>query len=345
MPNPFEDNAKTRDQLLDELNALRQQVSGSDIPALKRSLAVERVRAVVMAMRTSDDLLNVIGTMHQELRALGILSMVTAIYLLDSQTKRQINYRAIENPRKYGISWKPTITEFNEDIVVRKGVTEVYEQFWKNKEPSVFPYPINVERLTQNLKIWGFVGDIDSWGRSFEGVSFMVRIPFQQGVITIDLPNENPDCITIGLELSHALSLGFTRFLDLQKAEEAQSQLINELQKQLQTAHDLQMAQMPTDAPQIEGFELAGRCITANHVGGDFFQYFEQGGKLSVAIADVTGHAMDAAIPVVMFSGVLDSQMQLGANLADLFLRLNHSMYRNLDTRTFVCFTMGELDL
>ena len=61
-------------------------------------------------------------------------------------------------------------------------------------------------------------------------------------------------------------------------------------------------------------------------------------------MADVTGHAMDAAIPVVMFSGVLDSQMEFGVSVEDLFGRLNRSMYRNLDRRTFVCFVMGELD-
>ena len=53
---------------------------------------------------------------------------------------------------------------------------------------------------------------------------------------------------------------------------------------------------------------------------------------------------MDAAIPVVMFSGVLDSQMELGGGIQGLFYRLNNSMHRNLDNRTFVCFTMGELE-
>ena len=73
------------------------------------------------------------------------------------------------------------------------------------------------------------------------------------------------------------------------------------------TAHDLQMGLMPTKPPQIEGFDITGRCIPANHVGGDFFQYFQQDGKLSLCLADVTGHAMEAAVPVMMFSGVLNS--------------------------------------
>ena len=123
-----------------------------------------------------------------------------------------------------------------------------------------------------------------------------------------------------------------------------QARLVAEAEKELQTAHDLQMGLMPKQSPQIEGFDIAGRCISANHVGGDFFQYFDRDGKLAMAVADVTGHAMEAAIPVVMFSGILDSQIEIGGGLEDLFGRLNRSLYRNLDRQTFVCFTMAELD-
>ena len=125
----------------------------------------------------------------------------------------------------------------------------------------------------------------------------------------------------------------------------AQQRLIDQMEAQLQTAHDMQMRLMPTASPQIPGLDIAGRCIPANHVGGDFFQYFDRNGKLAVCLADVTGKAMEAAIPVVMFSGILDSQMELGGSIEDLLGRLNRSLYRNLDSRTFVCFALGEIDL
>ena len=118
-----------------------------------------------------------------------------------------------------------------------------------------------------------------------------------------------------------------------------------EMEKELQTAHDMQMGLMPQTNPSIEGFDIAGYCRPANHVGGDFFQYFHlPQGRLAVAIADVTGHAMEAAIPLVMFSGILENQMESGSPLEDLFRTLNHSLHRILDPRTFVCFAMGELD-
>ncbi len=123
----------------------------------------------------------------------------------------------------------------------------------------------------------------------------------------------------------------------------AQQQLNLELEEELQTAQSLQMGLMPTAPPQISGLDLAGRCLTANHVGGDIFQYFQRDGVLSVCLADVTGHAMEAAIPVVMFHGILQSQMESELPLEKLFERLNRSLHRTLDKRTFICFAMAEL--
>ena len=125
-----------------------------------------------------------------------------------------------------------------------------------------------------------------------------------------------------------------------------QGQLVREMEKELQSAHDMQMGLMPTEHPRIEGFDITGRCIPANHVGGDYFQYFERDNKLFLSLADVTGDAMEAAIPVVMFSGILENQMEGDKDLEELFGALNRSLRRIFaDSRTFICFAMGELGL
>ena len=116
-------------------------------------------------------------------------------------------------------------------------------------------------------------------------------------------------------------------------------------EEELQTARQLQMSLMPTATPDIEGLDVAGRCEMANHVGGEFFQYFEQDGKLAICLADVTGHAMEAAGMVMMFSGVLATEMRSGDSLERLFGNLNRTLHHMPDRRTFVCCCMGALDL
>jgi len=112
----------------------------------------------------------------------------------------------------------------------------------------------------------------------------------------------------------------------------------------MERASQLQMQLMPTESPKAAPLEICGRCFPANHVGGDFYQYYSKEGHVSVCLADVSGKAMDAAIPVVMFSGVLNSQMEDPRPLSDRFDRLNRSLYRSLDPRTFIFFEMAEFD-
>ena len=117
------------------------------------------------------------------------------------------------------------------------------------------------------------------------------------------------------------------------------------LEAELAAASSMQMKLMPHENPSLSGFSISGRCRPATHVGGDFFQYYPRpDGRLSVAMADVTGHGMEAAIPTVLFSGMLDNQMENAFPPEELFGRLNRSLVRNLERRTFVCFSVGELD-
>ena len=117
------------------------------------------------------------------------------------------------------------------------------------------------------------------------------------------------------------------------------------LEAELETASQMQMRLMPTDNPSVPGFDIAGRCRPATHVGGDFFQFYPRThGRLSVAMADVTGHGMQAAIPNLLFSGMLENQMESEVDPETLMDNLNRSLTRSLEPRTFVCFSLGEID-
>ena len=137
------------------------------------------------------------------------------------------------------------------------------------------------------------------------------------------------------------LILGYT----LENRLEAQEKLAQAWEEELRIAHNLQLGLMPLESLQIAGLDLAGRCIPATHVGGDFYQCFPRDGKLAVCMADVTGHAMKAAVPVIAFSGVLKTEMKRGNPLETLFSNLNETLCESLDKRTFICFCMGELHI
>jgi hypothetical protein len=126
----------------------------------------------------------------------------------------------------------------------------------------------------------------------------------------------------------------------------ARDLLLRELEEEMETAQKLQENLMPSDVPDIEGYAVSGLCIPAARVGGDFFQFYRRTeSTLGIALADVTGHAMEAAIPMVMFSGMLQTRMTLDASVQSQMQRLNEDLHKSLPDRTFVCFLMADLDL
>ena len=106
------------------------------------------------------------------------------------------------------------------------------------------------------------------------------------------------------------------------------------------------MALMPTESPEILDYRVSGLCKPATQVGGDFYQYHNiSNERWAITLADVTGHGMEAAIPGVLMSGILDNVIESGLSPVDLCNQLNNSLHRVLPSRTFVCFSLVDINL
>lgn len=162
-------------------------------------------------------------------------------------------------------------------------------------------------------------------------------------VVSLDV-NVHPPYGDIVLKGAFCVSLVALAFVSTFAYRRRQEQFAH-MRKELETAHDLQMGLMPTEAPALDHLDVAGRCLPAGHVGGDFYQFYRRNGSIAVAIADVTGHAMGAAIPGAMFSGVLKSRMERGGSLEEAFQDLNATLHGSLSGHTLICLAVGEFDL
>jgi signal transduction histidine kinase len=86
----LKDSAKTKKQLIAELEVLyqentklRHQVKKGGVLAIERQLAAERIRAEVMAMRSSDDLHNVVVNLWRQVLTLGIETPMVNVQFID----------------------------------------------------------------------------------------------------------------------------------------------------------------------------------------------------------------------------------------------------------------------
>lgn len=86
---------------------------------------------------------------------------------------------------------------------------------------------------------------------------------------------------------------------EYQKVTTDQTQL-KKVQKHLTDASRLQQTLMPKSDPQIEGYDIAGKSISCDETGGDYYDFItpDEWGqeKLGIVVADVIGHGISAAL-------------------------------------------------
>jgi len=118
--------------------------------------------------------------------------------------------------------------------------------------------------------------------------------------------------------------------------------------EELRDANRVQMSLMPETAPPIEGVEIAGRCIPANTVSGDFFDYLEgkNQDEIGLVVADVTGKAMKGAMNAVMADGILRMAAEEMENLSPAFLmmKLNNVLKARMERDMNVTMVIAVID-
>jgi hypothetical protein len=116
---------------------------------------------------------------------------------------------------------------------------------------------------------------------------------------------------------------------------------------ELETAHNAQMSIMPRNDPCVEGLDISGSCLPANEVGGDFYDYVWLNGernKFGIAIGDVSGKAMKAAMIASMSSGMMFLKAGETSSVKEIITQLNASLYEKTDESMFTTFCLASID-
>lgn len=117
------------------------------------------------------------------------------------------------------------------------------------------------------------------------------------------------------------------------------------LESELETARKIQEKLLPHEMPRIPGFEIAGTSIPSKQVGGDYFDFLDLGGgRLGIAIADVSGKGIPAALLMANLQASLHAQTLETEMVAEVAKRINNLLVRSTDANMFVTFFYGLLD-
>jgi PAS domain S-box-containing protein len=94
----------------------------------------------------------------------------------------------------------------------------------------------------------------------------------------------------------------------------------------------LQKSLIPTELPEIPGYELASAYLPAvegTEVGGDFYDAWEVEGGWMITIGDVTGKGVEAAALTALARHTLRAASEFVASPAELLARLDGTLRRN----------------
>lgn len=117
----------------------------------------------------------------------------------------------------------------------------------------------------------------------------------------------------------------------------------------LHLANEIQQNLLPSAPPEIPGFDIAGKSVYCEETGGDYFDFIDlvvlNGSRLGIAVGDVSGHGIGAALLMASARAVLRANAAyLGDRPEELFASLNRHLSRDTGNDQFMTLFFGILD-
>ena len=116
---------------------------------------------------------------------------------------------------------------------------------------------------------------------------------------------------------------------------------LTEQKKALVLAGEVQKSLLPQGNPKVVGLDIAGRNIPCDEVGGDYYDFFLQQDQsdhaFSVAVGDITGHGVDAALLMSSARAFLRMHVSRGDSITEIVRAMNkHLVDDVLETGRFM---------
>lgn len=121
------------------------------------------------------------------------------------------------------------------------------------------------------------------------------------------------------------------------------------LQQELLVAQKIQLRLLPQSQPKMGGFELDGVSYPAYEVGGDYYDYIQignEGERVGIIVADVSGKGASAAFYMAELKGVAQALARIyPASPKEFLCRANETISRGLPKGAFISAIYGVLDI
>ncbi|MBS4178607.1 PP2C family protein-serine/threonine phosphatase [Lederbergia citrea] len=114
------------------------------------------------------------------------------------------------------------------------------------------------------------------------------------------------------------------------------------LKSEIEVAANMQQTLLGTSIPEIDGLDIGAISVPARQMNGDYFHFVKDDNQcVGIAIADVIGKGIPAALSMSMIKYAMDSFPETRHNPGTILGNLNRVVEQNVDPSMFITMCYG----
>ena len=165
----------------------------------------------------------------------------------------------------------------------------------------------------------------------------------REGNLSARVPVERRDQLGMLGESFNSMTGSISRLIAEQKQ-------LQRLENEISIAREVQDQLFPENLPHVEGVEIEAICKAARSVSGDYYDFIQlTPTQVAIAIADISGKGISAALLMASLQAALRSQLLTpgseNLSTAELVARLNKHLVRNTGDDRFATFLIAIYDV
>lgn len=146
-------------------------------------------------------------------------------------------------------------------------------------------------------------------------------------------------------ELEERLAAAESAAVAMREAAEELAVFRERVEQELETAAEVQRRLLPKGMPSVRGLKVSGKSMMARRVGGDYFDFKVDGDRLFLAIGDVMGKGLPAALLMATMRAAWRAEVAGRFRPAEVLRLVNEATFEDFNSsRSFASFISAEYD-
>ena len=204
-----------------------------------------------------------------------------------------------------------------------------------NKRPLTLNDPVNDTRF-RGVQ-W------DSSIRSLLCVPMMIKSELK-GVLTVYNKKDGKQFTDEDQRLLAIIAAQSAQVVENARLYESEQALLR-MKEEVRLAARIQTDLLPSSAPVVEGYDIAGKSVPAQVVGGDYFDFIPTNDhRIAICLGDVSGKGLPASLLMANLQATLRGQTLLTLSPKVCVERANKLLYLSTSPEKFVTLFYAILD-